>query len=48
VVLTLAEILRTKQLWQADKLRAFAGGFADEIGGMVKILRGRWFAGHLN
>ena len=37
VVFALAEVLGAEELGQADELRAGAGGFADEVGGVVEV-----------
>ncbi len=47
-VFALAEILRAKELGQADDVRAFAGGFADFVGGLIEIGIGIGAAGHLD
>jgi hypothetical protein len=48
VVFALAEVLGEEELGQADELGAGAGGFSDEVGGVVEVLRGGGGAGHLD
>ncbi len=48
VVLALAEVLRAEEFRQANDLRAGAGRLADQIGGVVEVLRDGGRAGHLD
>ncbi len=47
-VFALAEVLGAEELGQADDLGAFAGGFADAVGGLVEVGVRIGAAGHLD
>jgi hypothetical protein len=48
VIFALAEVLRPKELGQADQCGAIPRSASDKVGSPVKVLLDRWRTGHLD
>ena len=48
MILALAKVLRAEEFRQADDLPTVTCRVTDKVGRVIKILRGRCYAGHLN